>query len=99
MLTQTTYDLMLGTKDYKFIGNIESRDLFDSNTDVIVCDGFTGNIVLKQAEAFYDLVNKRKIKDSYFERFNYENYGRTTNLFVLLSSYLLEDNDSEYNNL
>ena len=77
MLTQTTYDLMLGTKDYKFIGNIESRDLFDSNTDVIVCDGFTGNIVLKQAEAFYDLVNKRKIKDSYFERFNYENYGGT----------------------
>lgn len=82
MLTQTTYDLMLGTKDYKFIGNIESRDLFDSNTDVIVCDGFTGNIVLKQAEAFYDLVNKRKIKDSYFERFNYENYGGTPVLGV-----------------
>ena len=36
---------MEGTTDYNFIGNIESRDIFDSNTDVIVCDGFTGNIL------------------------------------------------------
>jgi len=75
MLTQTAYNLMNETKDYNFIGNIESRDIFDSETDVVVCDGFTGNIVLKQAEGIYDLVKRRKIKDDYFNKFNYEIYG------------------------
>ena len=75
MLTQTSYNLMEDTKDYNFIGNIEARDIFDSETDVIVCDGFTGNIVLKQAEAFYKLIIKRKKLDDYFQKFNYENYG------------------------
>ena len=77
MLTQASYELMSGTKDYNFIGNIESRHIFNSQTDVIICDGFTGNIVLKQAEALYDLVCERKINDSYFNRFNYEIYGGT----------------------
>ena len=77
LLTQAAYNLMEGTNDYNFIGNIESRDIFDSNTDVIVCDGFTGNIVLKQAEAIYELVKKRNIKDEYFDKFNYEIYGGT----------------------
>ena len=77
LLTQAAYNLMEGTNDYNFIGNIESRDIFDSNTDVIVCDGFTGNIVLKQAEAIYELVKKRNIKDEYFDKFNYERYGGT----------------------
>ena len=77
LLTQAAYNLMAETKDYNFIGNIESRDIFDSDTDVIVCDGFTGNIVLKQAEAIYELVKKRNIKDEYFDKFNYERYGGT----------------------
>ncbi|MDZ7775415.1 MAG: hypothetical protein U5L09_07275 [Bacteroidales bacterium] len=45
--------------------------------DVIVCDGFTGNVALKQAESFYRIMTKRGIKDDYLERFNYENYGGT----------------------
>ena len=52
MLTQSTYQIMEGTNDYNFIGNIESRNLFSDYSDVIVCDGFTGNIVLKEMEAF-----------------------------------------------
>ena len=44
---------------------------------MIVCDGFTGNIVLKEAEAFYKLIKKRGMEDDYFNRFNYENYGGT----------------------
>ena len=68
---------MYGTEDFNFIGNIESRDIFTEKGDVIVCDGFTGNIVLKQAEAFYNLIAKRGIEDDYFNRFNYENYGGT----------------------
>jgi glycerol-3-phosphate acyltransferase PlsX len=56
---------------------VEGRDLFDDKVDVIVCEGFTGNIVLKQAEAFYSLIKKRNRSDEYFDRFNYENYGGT----------------------
>ena len=77
MLTQATYNMMDNNADYNFIGNIEGRDIFNSETDVIVCDGFTGNIVIKEAEAFYNLISKRKKMDDYFKRFNYENYGGT----------------------
>jgi glycerol-3-phosphate acyltransferase PlsX len=45
--------------------------------DVVVCNGFTGNVVLKQAESFYKILNERHISDSYFENYNYENYGGT----------------------
>ena len=77
MLTQATYSMMEKNSDYNFIGNIEGRDIFDSETDVIVCDGFTGNIVLKEAEGIYSIMEKRKLLDDYFKRFNYENYGGT----------------------
>lgn len=77
MLTISAHEMMEGTKDYNFIGNVESRDIFEEESDVIVCDGFTGNIVLKEAEAFYKLIKKRGYEDEYFNRFNYENYGGT----------------------
>ena len=77
LLTQATYQMMDGNTDFNFSGNIEGRDIFDSNTDVIVCDGFTGNIVLKQAEGIYSIMEKRGLLDDYFNRFNYENYGGT----------------------
>ena len=77
MLTQAAYEIMEDSKDYNFIGNIEGRNLFEEDSDVIVCDGFTGNIVLKQAESFYKLIKKRGYDDEYFNRFNYENYGGT----------------------
>lgn len=77
MLTQAAFEMMFETKDYNFIGNIESRDIFDSETDVIVCDGFTGNVVLKQAEAIYKIAKARNIEDEYLNKFNYEIYGGT----------------------
>ena len=77
MLTQATYSMMEKNSDYNFIGNIEGRDIFDSETDVIVCDGFTGSIVLKEAEGIYSIMEKRGLLDDYFKRFNYENYGGT----------------------
>ena len=52
MLTQSTFPIMEGTNDYNFVGNIESRDLFSDHSDVIVCDGFTANIVLKEMALF-----------------------------------------------
>jgi phosphate acyltransferase len=77
MLTQATHSMMLNNSDYNFVGNIEGRDLFDSDIDVIVCDGFTGNIVLKEAEGIFKIMHKRGLLDNYFKRFNYENYGGT----------------------
>ncbi|TVQ87627.1 MAG: phosphate acyltransferase PlsX [Bacteroidetes bacterium] len=82
LLCQSAFRLMKDTQDYNFIGNIESRDLFNDRADVIVCDGFTGNMVLKQAEAMYRLIKKRGIKDEFFDRMNYENYGGTPILGV-----------------
>ena len=77
LLAQATYELMKETSEFNFIGNIEGRDIFKENVDVMVCDGFTGNVVLKEAEAFYNLIQSRGICDEFFERFNYENYGGT----------------------
>jgi len=77
LVTQAAYSLMKDSKDFNFIGNIEGRDIFSESVDVIVCDGFTGNVVLKEAEAIYSLIKKRGLSDAYFDRFNYENYGGT----------------------
>ncbi len=82
MLTIATNGLLRDQKSLNFIGNVEGRDLFTDAADVIVCDGFTGNVVLKEAEGIYTLLRKRGIKDEYFERFNYENYGGTPILGV-----------------
>jgi phosphate acyltransferase len=82
LLSQSAFRLMKDTQDFNFIGNIESRDLFKDKADVIVCDGFTGNIVLKQAESMYRLVKKRGIDDEFFNRMNYERYGGTPILGV-----------------
>jgi phosphate acyltransferase len=58
-----------------FIGNIEGRDVFNDKADVIVCDGFVGNVILKMAENFHEMLSRRNRLDSYFENFNYENIG------------------------
>ena len=82
LLTTTTHKLLQDSDDLNFVGNIEGRDLFTDHADVIVCDGFTGNVVLKTAEGFYSLLRKRGVEDEYFNRFNYENYGGTPILGV-----------------
>ncbi len=82
LLTQATHQLMAGSDDFNFIGNVEGREIFEDKADVIVCDGFTGNVILKQAEAFYTLLRKRGMMDEYFDRFNYEIYGGTPVLGV-----------------
>ena len=75
LLLQATYPLMRDTKLFNFVGNIEGRDLFEDNNDVVVCDGFTGNVILKLAESFYVITLKKRFKDEFFDRFNYEQYG------------------------
>jgi glycerol-3-phosphate acyltransferase PlsX len=75
MLSMATFPLMKETNLFNFVGNVEGRDLFNDKADVIVCDGFTGNIMLKLAESFYVLTIKKGLKDEFFDRFNYEQYG------------------------
>jgi glycerol-3-phosphate acyltransferase PlsX len=82
LTAQSAFQLMKDSKDFNFIGNVEGRELFKDNVDVIVCDGFVGNIVLKQIEAMYRVFAKRGFKDDYLDRFNYELYGGTPILGV-----------------
>jgi glycerol-3-phosphate acyltransferase PlsX len=82
LLTLAAYKLLQESDEVNFTGNLEGRDLFTGKADVIVCDGFTGNVVLKEAEGIYTLLRKRGIRDEYFDRFNYENYGGTPILGV-----------------
>lgn len=77
LLTQATYRMMKDSLDFNFVGNIEARDTFGDIADVIVCDGFTGNIILKHIEGFYNLLMEHNVVDPYFSRFNYESYGGT----------------------
>lgn len=83
LVTKSTYELMVDNQDYNFVGNVEGHDLFSNDkTDVIVCDGFVGNVILKEAESLFHILKKRKVNDPYFERFNFENYGGTPILGV-----------------
>jgi len=75
LLTQASHILLKENPSLNFIGNIEGRDLFNDKADVIVCDGFTGNVMLKLAESFYVLTLKKGLNDEFFDRFNYEQYG------------------------
>lgn len=83
ILAQSTYPLLKENTQINFTGNIEGRDIFGDKADVMVCDGFTGNIILKMAESIYDIARQRNLaSDSYFSRFHYENYGGTPVLGV-----------------
>ncbi|MES1217416.1 MAG: phosphate acyltransferase PlsX [Bacteroidota bacterium] len=82
ILAQATYTLLKENKHINFIGNIEGRDLLLDKADVMVCEGFMGNVILKMAESLYEITHQKKIQDEYFERFNFEIYGGTPVLGV-----------------
>jgi glycerol-3-phosphate acyltransferase PlsX len=78
LLAQAAFPMLKEHKDINFVGNIEGRDVFKEVADVIVCEGFVGNIVLKMAESLYQLlVVERGIKDDFLDTFNSEIYGGT----------------------
>lgn len=69
------YKLMAEEPRINFVGNLEGRDLWAGKADIYVCDGYTGNIVLKFGESLYDTLKARNPGDEFMERFNFENYG------------------------
>jgi len=75
---KAAFELMKEYPGLNFMGNIEGNSLFrETMTDVIVCDGFVGNVILKMGEAFHHLYKSRNLKDSYFDRLDWENIGGT----------------------
>lgn len=75
ILAQAAYPLLKEEPSINFIGNIEGRDVFIDKADVMVCEGFTGNVILKLAESIYPLIQNRGIKDEFFDMFEFEQYG------------------------
>lgn len=67
--------LLRNTPEINFFGNVEGRDLFVDSTDVIVCDGFSGNIVIKLVEGFYYQLMKRGVQDEFLNQFNFKHHG------------------------
>src|ERR1700748_2961868 len=82
ILAQAAYPLLKENNQINFIGNIEGRDLLLDKADVMVCEGFTGNIILKLAESLFDITSLHQTKSEFFERFNFEFYGGTPLLGV-----------------
>jgi glycerol-3-phosphate acyltransferase PlsX len=75
---KAAFELMKEHPEINFAGNIEGNALFrETMTDVVVCDGFVGNIVLKMGEAFHHIYKIKNLKDSYFDSLDWENFGGT----------------------
>ncbi|MEO6684023.1 MAG: phosphate acyltransferase PlsX [Ginsengibacter sp.] len=75
LVCQAAYPILKANPKINFIGNAEGRDVLMNKAEIYVCDGFTGNILLKFAESFYDLIQRRNIDDEYFNQFNFEKFG------------------------
>ena len=82
ILAQGTYPLLKENEHIHFIGNIEGRDILLDKADVTVCEGFTGNVILKLAESLFDITRRHKTESEYFDRFDFEYYGGTPLLGV-----------------
>jgi phosphate acyltransferase len=82
ILAQAAYPLLKENPSINFVGNVEGRDVLIDKADVMVCEGFTGNIILKLAESIYEITQSKSIHHEYLDLFNFENYGGTPVLGV-----------------
>lgn len=55
-LTKKTRELLKSDPHLNFIGNLEGRDIFEGKCDVVVCEGFLGNVILKMTESLVDMI-------------------------------------------
>ena len=58
-LTKAAYEILSADDKLNFVGNVEARDVFSGNVDVLVCDGFSGNVLLKCIEGTAMMLMKR----------------------------------------
>lgn len=75
ILALATHALLKANDKINFVGNLEGKDVFRGKADVIVTDGFTGNIVLKMGESIYNIMKEQGMVNEFVDRTNYENYG------------------------
>jgi glycerol-3-phosphate acyltransferase PlsX len=69
---------LLKTAPLNFIGNVEGREIYSGRADVIVCDGFTGNVVLKTSEGLVELFDAalgEDLEKAFRTRIDYAEYG------------------------
>ena len=79
--SKATYELLKADDRIDFVGNVEASYLFTGKVaDVVVCDGFVGNTVLKMAEGLYHI--NKKLGGGNWDAMNYENVGGTPVLGV-----------------
>ena len=65
---------LLKASSLAFIGNVEARDVYSGNADVIVCDGFTGNVALKVSEGLVEVL-AQYLTEEFRRRVDYSEYG------------------------
>jgi len=73
-LTKETYKALEEETSLIFVGMVEGRDLFSGNVDVVVCDGFTGNVALKFSEALAEMIGallREEFSKTIASRFGY----------------------------
>lgn len=80
--SKAAYQMIAQMEGVNFVGNIEGNDYFTGKADVIVCDGFMGNVLLKMSESLRYIAKARHIDDDFLARLNYEIKGGTPALGV-----------------
>ncbi len=70
---------LLRESKLNFVGNIEASDIFNSNIDILACDGMLGNVVLKNSEGvaktIMNMTNDLELKEKITRMFDYSNLG------------------------
>jgi len=77
LVVQAAHSLLTESTKINFTGNIEGYDVFTGAADVLVCDGFVGNVLLKTAESLYKIFGEKLGNDDFIGKFDYQNYGAT----------------------
>lgn len=75
LVVQQAYKIMKENPKINFIGNLEGKDFFKGKADVIVTDGFTGNILLKMGESLYGIMKNKGVENDFLDKTNYEAVG------------------------
>ncbi len=75
LIVQQAYKIMKENPKINFVGNLEGKDFFKGKADVIVTDGFTGNILLKMGESLYGIMKNQGVENDFLDKTNYEAVG------------------------
>lgn len=78
---------LIKDSNLNFVGNVEGRDILKGGVDVIVCDGFTGNIILKFGESFINFL-KARVK-------SYANLGLMNKIYALITKKVFKESLAE----